>query len=187
MKGNRAAVVAVLVIVAVVFSWFVMKRAGRAEPIDLLSDARWAPAKKQPAPDLFKVTDATLGSESRRAIAIDPTAGTTRLTWRVTVPDDAWLDVAVGLDPAAWEKEGNGVLFRFGVSDGRTYEEMFSQHMDPFVNKGDRKWVPVMVDLSAYAGEEVDLIFGSNPSPQDKPENRDNDLALWGSPRVVIR
>ena len=44
-----------------------------------------------------------------------------------------------------------------------------------------------MVDLSAYAGEDVDLIFGTNPSEPGKGDNRDNDLALWGAPRVVVR
>jgi hypothetical protein len=73
------------------------------------------------------------------------------------------------------------------VSDGRTFEQLFSQHLNPSANQGDRRWVPVMVDLSAYAGEEVDVIFTTNSSPAGQGENHDNDFALWGSPEIVIR
>ena len=106
-------------------------------------------------PDLFTVTDANLNGETRKAIAIAPTAGT-RLTWNVTVPDDGWLWVSVALKPEAWEKDGDGVKFHGGVSDGRAYEQLFTQHVDPFNNPSDRSGSPVKVDLSAYAGEQVD-------------------------------
>ena len=37
------------------------------------------------------------------------------------------------------------------------------------------------------APELVDRAIGTNPSEAGKAENRDNDLALWGAPRVVVR
>jgi hypothetical protein len=94
--------------------------------------------------------------------------------------------VAVGLKPEAWEKPGDGVLFLVGVSDGRTYEPLFKQHLNPSANQGERRWIPVMVDLSAYAGEEVDVIFNTYNSEPGK-DDRQNDLALWGAPEIVIR
>jgi hypothetical protein len=184
MKGNRAVLAAVVVIVLVVAGWWFFKRAGGGQPIDLVSAL--ATAEKRPSPDTFAVTDATLNNESRRAIAIQPTIGT-RLVYKVRVPDDAWLRVAVGLKPEAWDKQGDGVLFRVLVSDGRTSDPLFTQHVNPFANKGDRRWIPVSVDLSAYAGEEVDVVFLTNSSPPGMGENHDNDLALWGSPEIVIR
>ena len=36
------------------------------------------------------------------------------------------------------------------------------------LNQTDRKWIPVMVDLSAYAGEEVDVIFNTYASAPGK-------------------
>ena len=44
-----------------------------------------------------------------------------------------------------------------------------------------------MVDLSAYGGEQVDLIFNTYASPPQGPGNMDNDLPLWGAPEIVIR
>ena len=44
-----------------------------------------------------------------------------------------------------------------------------------------------MVDLSAYGGEEVDLIFNTYASPPGKGSDQRNDLALWGAPEIVIR
>ena len=73
------------------------------------------------------------------------------------------------------------------VSDGRTYDQLFTQHVDPFDNAADRRWIPVLVDLSAYGGEEVDLIFNTSPARRRRPATCDNDLPLWGAPEIVIR
>jgi hypothetical protein len=73
------------------------------------------------------------------------------------------------------------------VSDGRTFEDILTQHMDPFHNKSDRRWVPVAVDLSAYAGEEVEVIFNTNVSVPGKPDDARNDTALFATPEIVIR
>lgn len=184
MKRNRAALVVVMVIVLAAAGWWLFRRSGGAAAIDLIS--RFDTAKKQPDASLFSIGDVTLNGETRKAIAIQPTAGT-RLTYKLIVPDDAWLRVYVGLKPDAWEKAGDGVLFFFGVSDGRAWDQLFTQHVDPYANRGDRRWIQVMVDLSAYAGEEVDVIFNTRSSEPEKAENHDNDLALWGAPEIVIR
>lgn len=184
MKRNRAALVVAIVIVLVAAGWWMFKRSGGAASIDVIS--RFDGAKKQPAADMFALKDATLNGDTKRAIAMQPLSGT-RLTFRVAVPDDAWLRVYVGMQPEAWDKPGDGVLFIVGVSDGRAFEPLFSQHLDPLANQGDRRWVPVMVDLSAYAGEQVDVIFNTRSSQPGKPENHDNDLPLWGTPEIVVR
>jgi hypothetical protein len=186
MKGNRAALLAVVVLILAVAGWWLFKRAGGGEPIDLIASDRFAAAKKQPSPDLFALADVALGGDTRRAIAVQPVVGS-RLTWRIRVPDDGWLDLAVGLRPEAWTQEGNGVLFRVGVSDGRAYEEMFTLHLNPFANAGERKWVPIMADLSAYSGEEIDLIFNTNSSSPGQEEDHRNDLAVWAAPKVIVR
>ena len=40
------------------------------------------------------------------------------------------------MKPEAWEKEGDGVLFLVGVSDGRAFEELFTQHVEPVRQQG---------------------------------------------------
>jgi hypothetical protein len=184
VKANRAALAAVVVIVLVAGGWWLVKRGRGGSPIDLL--AGFDAAQKKPNPETFTTVDATLNGDTKKAILIQPTIGT-RLTYRVHVPDSAWLSVAVGVQPEAWEKPGDGVKFLVHVSDGRGDEQLFSEHVDPFNNKNDRRWIPVMVDLSAYSGEDVDLMFNTYSSMPGRGENHDNDLALWGKPEIVIR
>ena len=184
MKENRTTLTIVVILVLIVAGWWLFRRGDSAHSIDLV--AQFESAKKQPDPATFSVEDVNLNGDTKRAIALTPSAGT-RLTWNVTVPDDGWLWVWVGLKPEAWEKPGDGVKFHGGVSDGRTYEEMFTQHVDPFNNRTDRRWTPLKIDLSAYAGEQVALILNTNSSVPGKGDNQDNDLALWGAPEVVVR
>jgi hypothetical protein len=129
------------------------------------------------------VIQADVNGETKEAIYTVPAS---RMYFKVRLPDDAWLRVAVATRPETWTQEGDGVLFRFGVSDGRTYDELFTQHVNPFTNEGDRKWIQVWVDLSAYGGEDVDLIFNTNHSPPGNDDQR-NDHALWGAPEIVVR
>ncbi|HVL68458.1 MAG TPA: hypothetical protein VM364_14440 [Vicinamibacterales bacterium] len=182
MKGNRAALVAIAAIALLVAGWWLFTRGGAATAIDLIE--QFDAAEKRPAGGSFTVEEVDLNGETRRAINAQPP---TRITWKVRVPDDAWLKVAVGLKPEAWTQEGNGVLFLVGVSDGRTFDELFTQHVSPFTNAGDRRWIPVWVDLSAYAGEEVDLIFNTRTSPAGQGDDPRHDLAVWGAPEVVVR
>lgn len=185
MKGNRAVLTAGVIVVVVVAGWWLFRRSTPAEAIHLID--RFGEAKKQPEDaSLYSVVDATLNGETKKAIAVAPAPGT-RLTWRVSVPDDGWLSVSVGLKPEAWTQEGDGVLFFVGVSDNRAYEQLFTQHVHPFANSGDRKWIDVMVDLSAYAGEEVNVIFNTRSGPPPEKGDLRGDLALWGQPEIVQR
>jgi hypothetical protein len=183
MKGNRAVLTAVVVVLALVIGWWLFGRRNGQEHIDLIN--LFAEAQKRPNAETFAIIDATLAGESKKAIAINPSVGS-RLVYKVTVPDDGWLWVSVGMRPESWEKEGDGVKFLVGVSDGRAFEQLFAQHLNPFANPGDRKWVPVRVDLSTYSGEEVELMFNTYASEGGAPDQR-NDLGLWGSPEIVVR
>lgn len=182
MQGNRAALAVVIGIVVIAAAWLFVRRSGSAPAVQLIP--LFASAEKRPPGGTFEVVDAELAGERRRAIYTVPTS---RLIYKVRIPDDAWLRVAVGLKPEAWTQEGDGVLFRFGVSDGRTYDELFTQHVNPVANAGDRKWIQVWVDLSAYAGEEVELIFNTNTGLPGKEGDARNDHALWGDPEIIVR
>ena len=182
MQVNRAIVAAVLVVVLIVAGWWLFGSRGSGDTIDLL--AAFDAAEKRPSADRFQVIDATLGDESRRAIFTEAPG---RIIWRIRVPDDAWLRVALAVKEEAWEQEGDGVLFLVGISDGRQYEPLLTQQVNPFGNKGDRRWIPVMLDLSSFTGEEVELIFNAYNSPEGKGSDPRGDLALWGTPEVVVR
>ena len=182
MKGNRAVLTAVVVLVLIIAGWWLFKRKPGGEPIDLI--ATFATAEKRPPTGTFEVLDVDLNGDKKRAIFTVPTS---RIIWRLKVPDDAWLRLSLGTKPESWEKEGDGVLFRIGVSDGRVFEDLITQHVDPFNNKGDRRWIPLNVDLSAYAGENVEVILNTDHSPKGRPADPRNDTALWGAPEIVIR
>lgn len=181
---NRAVLTAIVIVAVVVLGYWLFGRRSAEARIDLI--AQFGEAQKRPAPELFSVVDATLAGETKKAIQVSPAAGT-RLVWKARVPDDGWLWVSLGMQPEAWEKEGDGIKFLVGVSDGRAFEELFSQHLNPYANPGERKWLPVRVDLSTYAGEVVDVIFNTYSSAPGHGDDQRNDLGLWGSPEIVVR
>ena len=187
MQGNRTVLTVVVLVVVIIAGWWLFRRGGGGERIDLLE--RFPTADKRGVSGkTAEIVEVDLNGEKKRSIVIPPGGGnSSRLIWKVRMPDDAWLRVSLGMKPEAWDKEGDGVLFRVGVSDGRTYDELFTQHVNAFGNPAERRWIPVMVDLSAYAGEEVDLIFNTNSSPKDKGDDPRNDHALWGGPEVIVR
>ena len=184
MKGNRAIVTAVVVVLVLVLGWYLLRRSGGAGAVDLL--AQFDQAEKRPPTETFPIVEATLANETKRAIAAPGGSGS-RITWKVRVPDDGWLRVNLGLKAEAWQKPGDGVLFMVIVSDGKASDQLFTQHVDPFNNAADRRWIPVTVDLSAYGGEQVDLIFNTYASMPKVPVSMDNDMPLWGTPEIVIR
>jgi hypothetical protein len=178
MKNSRAVLTAVVILIVAAAGWFVFRR-GSAERIDLL--AQYDQAEKGAG---FSVADVTLAGETRRAI-VAPANG--RIKFRVRVPDDGWLKVALGIKPEAWTIEGNGVYFFAGVSDGRAFEQLFTQTVNPFANPSERRWIPVTVDLSAYAGEEMEVILNTRASGPGGPADDRGDLPVWGVPEIVRR
>ncbi len=179
MNRNRAVLTAVVVLVLGAAAWYMFRRGG-AERVDLL--AQWESAKKDGAP--YSLIDATLAGETKRAILAPPNG---RIHFKVKVPEDGWLRVSLGMKPESWDKEGNGVYFFAGVSDGRAFEKLFEQTLNPFANPSERRWIPVTVDLSAYAGEDMEIILNTRSSGANVPPDDRNDLPLWGAPEIVRR
>ena len=179
MKGNRAVLTVIVILVVVIAGWWMFRR-GAAEQIDLLAHFDQAQKDGQ----TFAIEEVTLGNEKKRAITA-PANG--RVRFHVRVPNDGWLKVSLGLKPEAWEKEGNGVYFFVGISDGRAYENLFTQTVNPFKNASERRWIPVVVDLSAYSGQDMEIMFNTRESgPGQAPDAR-NDLPVWGAPEIVTR
>ncbi len=190
---KRSQIVALVLLLVVVAAGFWYFRTGRAPEtavalVDLYPAAYGAGDARtnvEPKEAAFRLEDVSLGGETRKAIYMVPTS---RLTFRrVAIPENAWLRTWLGLKEEAWTQSTDGVLFRFGVSDGRTYDELIKQHVDPLHNTGDRRWVPVTVDLSAYAGQEVDLIFNTNSSLPGRGDDNRFDFAVWGQPEIFIQ
>lgn len=186
MKKTHLAFIAV-VVVAVVAYLLYTRRGGGDVAIDLFTLATTDAAEFRPAekkPTHFKAGPETISGVTKPALF---THAASRLIFKdVTVPDNGRLKTFIAIREEAWTQDASdGVLFRFGVDDGR-YEELLNQLVDPRHNANDRGWLPVDIDLSAYAGQKVKLIFNTNTSLPGK-DNGAFDFAVWGEPAVVTR
>lgn len=124
-----------------------------------------------PTLEAFDVEDVTIGGVTKRAIVVGRSS---RLAWNLTVPPHAWLHVSLGAREEGWTRDAErGVAFRITIDDKSLLEET----LNPAVRAADRTWRDVLIDLSPYAGENLDLYLktdrGSSPA--------------WGTPLVVIR
>jgi hypothetical protein len=180
MPRNRLLLVGAAVVV-VIGLWWWLRSGSENVAVDLIQQL--PAARQQPGPEAFSVVEATINGEPKQAITIQNMAGT-RITWPVTIPDNGWLKVSLGVLEPGWTMQGDGVLFGIGVSDGMVYDEMLSLTLNPYNNASDRRWNEISLDLSPYAGETVDLIFNTRSGPQD---DRNGDFAAWGDPRVVVQ
>ena len=183
MKRNQIlALVAILALVTIAI--FYVRSNRQPVATDLLSMV--ASARKQTtitSPDQWQVRDETIAGDTRRAIYVEPPV---RLTFpQVLVPDDGWLRVAFGIRETAWEQSTDGVLFNVIVSDGRKADVLVEQHVDPMHNPNDRRWIPINLDLSPYAGQQVDIIFNTRSGPGRSTDSQ-HDWALLGQPEIYL-
>ncbi len=92
------------------------------------------------------------------------------ITWRVEVPSEPWLDVALGT------VTHGPVGFEVWVSDLEAggEGELHSLHTETLTTA--ELWHPRRIDLAQFAGRTVDLTLAAS--------GRQGSLALWGSPVV---
>jgi len=106
-------------------------------------------------------------------------------------PQGATLELSLGINPERWLGMKSGP-FRFAVAvlttrasnDRGQRKLVVEEFLDPARVVGDRTWLPVRVDLDAFAGQEVLLAMSiSTPNLVDEP----GDLAGWAEPRLLPR
>ena len=136
MKGNRAIVTAVVVVVVLLLGWYLF--GARAIPGRSISWTEFDQATKKPDSATFPVIEATLGKETKKAIA---TARRGRHPADLEGPR-ARRRLAAGESGA--EAGSVGEAGRRGpvhgaVSDGKASDQLFNQHVDPFNNPADRQ------------------------------------------------
>jgi hypothetical protein len=188
---KRSYLIGAIVLLLVVAAYYVYYQRTRHEQVavDLVAlfpdTTRVEKRASLPPETAYQVGVQTVKGESRPGIFMHPTA---RLTYRrVLIPESASLRVYLAVKEDAWDKPSDGVLFRFGVSDGQMYQELLNQHVDPAHVEGDRQWLRKDINLSSYAGQQVDLIFNTNTSLPGRGDNGAYDFAVWGTPEITIR
>jgi hypothetical protein len=183
-KKVVAALVGLALVAALAAFWALRDGAAPVgvDLIGLLPDAQkqtnWAGAGGTP----FTVSDVPLAGETHQAIFVPPFS---RVRWKVEVPRRGVLEFFYGVREDGWSGEGNGVQFRVGVSDGRTYEEYVREVVNPIGRDRDRRWLSATIDLSPYEGQLVELNFNTDPGPPNDGGDIRNDFALWGAPRII--
>jgi hypothetical protein len=184
MSSRRLLILTVLVIalgVAALWVWRARRTALEPDSIDLI--ATFPDAEKRTTmtslEDAFAVQTVTINSERKPAIFAHPFA---RITWSVDVPERATLRTAAGLREDSWNTPADGALFRIGISEGEIYTELYRQMIQPQLKASDRRWFPIEIDLSAYAGRRVKVIFNTEPGDVG---NAVADACVWGAPRIV--
>ena len=183
MSRNRFVPWVLAILVGAGLTWLALRPpAPRVVVLDLVRDLPRA-TQARPSPEAFRVSDATIGGTTWRSILVTQTS---RLAYRVPVPERAALQVSLGLAEDAWTTEGDGVLFRILINapDEPDQTEVVSLLLAPFTTQADRGWHDVEVDLTDYAGRTIDLFFNTNASLPGRDDRR-GDMALWGAPRIV--
>ena len=184
MSRRTKLLLGVLAVVAIAVAYFVLRPAGDRVAIDLVEQLPMA-KERRPNPEVFSVVDATLAGKAERAILVSQPS---RIVYNFTVPNEAWLKFNLGLKEDAWKTAGDGVFFQIGVSSGPEWVELLSVVVNPYGNPNERSWQPYVLDLSQFAGENVDLVFNTRSSPPPNvSKDANGDAALWGAPRIVIR
>lgn len=180
MMKYRWYLVGAIVGLAVLGAWWMS--AGRpAVAIDLVDHLPNA-TQLRPSPETFQTTDIRLADETKRSIyASEPS----RIIWEEVIPEHGWLSVSLAVREEAWTREGSGVLFLVGVSHQGRYEELVSLVVNPYSNAADRQWLPVLLDLSPWAGQRVELILNTRVAHAEASPA--NHLAVWGAPAIVTR
>jgi hypothetical protein len=162
-------VVAGVVAIGAVVAWLAARERKETLVLDLATELPNT-VRNLPRLDAFTVHDVTIGGVTKRSITVD---GTSRLAWHLTVPENAWLKVSIGVREDAWTAPGRDVGFRVTVYD----EPLLSLKLDPYKVARDRHWQDFLIDLSAYAGETIDIYLKTDQG--DRP--------AWGTPIIVTR
>jgi len=97
---------------------------------------------------------------------------------------NARLEFAISLNPVVWDKAGDGVEFEVSLQRGSDTPAMplFSRYIDPKKNPEERHWIDQGIDLKAFEGENVALVFQTRSGPEN---NGTYDWAGWANPRLV--
>jgi hypothetical protein len=179
---------------AVVAGFLWSCRGGERVAVDLVEE--WPKAKQRVPQDSQSVIDASISGDTRKGILVTQPG---RIAYDVTVPEHAWLKLAVGMLEKSWTIPGDGVtIFLYVVplgpdgnvmtrpEGGMVSDELLSLTVNPSGNPADKLWHDLTLDLSKYAGKRVELRLVTQASPTNRTADTNGDVLVWGQPRIVV-
>ena len=98
----------------------------------------------------------------------------------VDVPRGAHLSFAAGIPPERHDEPG--VEFVVKLVRGGREQTLWTSLLDPLSHPLHRKWVPVEVDLSPWAGRGRELVFETRGFEKDEDARK----AFWGNPAINV-
>jgi len=163
---------------------------GRApQPIDIDLLSTLALAEKRPpasADNAFFVRDVQVGGRTIPAVFVPQPS---RVTWTVRIPRRATLTAYAGLMPDGSGKYAGDAVFRVGVSGGKLYEKVYERRLTPNTVEADRAFVPITVDLSAWAGWQWSLFYRPSETAWgivfSVDGTKSSDTPLWVAPSIT--
>jgi tetratricopeptide (TPR) repeat protein/4-amino-4-deoxy-L-arabinose transferase-like glycosyltransferase len=114
--------------------------------------------------DLVRADVLAIDYDSRPILFQHPSS---RVTYRVEIPEAAGLRFGLGMDPIVWSPDkGDGAEYSIHMAyagDPDSSWQVFSRYLDPKGNPSDRRWFDFILDLSVYGGQTMDIVFESLP------------------------
>ena len=100
------------------------------------------------------------------------------------VPDKTPILVfSPALDPAVFSAGGDGVEFTLELQDEHgSSKTLYRRYIDPKHNMFERRWLDERIDLSAYAGRQIRLLFSTSGGPAG---DTSSDWAGWAGLQFV--
>ena len=108
-----------------------------------------------------------------------PAAPPSRFRFVADVPEDGRLVLAAGI-PGRYH-EASAVEFVVNVRDRGRETTVLSHLVDPANRPDDRRWIPLEADLSAHAGNGVEIVLET----RGFEESHEPDRAFWGTPTIT--
>lgn len=133
-----------------------------------------------PQKEYVKASSFVINGETRKVLFEHPDSVVSFKD--VPILKDGRLTFGVGINEAAWDKGGDGVLFEVMVSDeNREERTIYSCYIDPKSNPDERRWLDNELDLSAFAGKNLTFTFRTSAGPEG---NNTADWAGWSEPKL---
>jgi tetratricopeptide (TPR) repeat protein len=127
----------------------------------------------------------TIGDEQKRVLFMHPNARAEYVVDLTGFQNLSALDLKfdIAMSPQSWMQEGDGVSFSILFENDQGTQQIFSKYINPKQNLADQCWHVQSIDISAYIGQTITLIFETDAGPD---EDLRFDWAGWGEPRLLI-
>jgi hypothetical protein len=153
--------------------------------LQALPQAQIRPADQ---PAVVRVVDAHLNGEVKRSLSASVPS---RVVFTLQIPGAAVFAASLGVDASGSHSDDEGVTFRLGISDGRTYEQLLDRSI---LARDGEEWVPARVDLARYAGWQWSLFYHPSSitwqivlNTYSAGSGAEHLRGLWATPRIEGR